>query len=65
MISFKIDLLAVQGTLEYSPAPQFESINSSVLCLVDGPALTTERDDWKDHSLDYVDLCQQSAVFAF
>ena len=46
-------------------APQFESINSSALCLLYGPALTTESDDWKDHGLDCVDLCQQSAVFAF
>ena len=28
------DLLAVQGTLESSPAPQFKSINSSALCLL-------------------------------
>ena len=36
-ISFKIDwcyLLAVQGILKSSPAPQFKSINSLALCLV-------------------------------
>ena len=33
------DLLAVQGTQESSPAPQFESINSSVLSLLHDPAL--------------------------
>ena len=36
LISFRIDwfdLLAVQGILKSSPAPQFESINSSVLGL--------------------------------
>ena len=36
MISFRIDwldLLAVQGTVESSPTPQFKSINSSVLSL--------------------------------
>ena len=40
LISFRMDwfdLLAVQGTLQSSPAPQFESINSSVLSLFYGP----------------------------
>ena len=41
---------------ESSPAPQFEGINSLVLCLLYGPALTTIHDYWKDHSLDYMDL---------
>ena len=44
LISFRIDwfdLLAVQGTEEPSPAPQFESINSSVLNLLYGPTLTS------------------------
>ena len=43
LISFRIDwfdLFAVQGTLESSPAPQFESINSSALNLLYGPTLT-------------------------
>ena len=30
-----------------------------------GPALTTVRDHWEDHSLDYMDLCWQSYVSAF
>ena len=34
------------------------------LCLY-GSALTTVHDHWKDHSLDYMDLCQQSNVSAF
>ena len=37
LISFRIhwfDLLAVQGTLKSSSAPQFESINSLALCLL-------------------------------
>ena len=50
---------------ESSPAPQFESISSWVLCLLYGPALKVVHDYWKDHSLDYLDLCQQSDVFAF
>ena len=49
-----IDLLAVQGTLKsLSPAPQCESISSSVLSLLYGPILTSIHDYWKDHSLDY------------
>ena len=46
-ISFIIDwfdLLAVQGTLESSPAPQFKSINSSVFSLLYGPTLTSIHD---------------------
>ena len=55
LITFGIDwfdLLAVQGTQESSPAPQFESINSSALSLFYGPALTSIHDYWKNHSLD-------------
>ena len=50
LISFKIDLLAVQGTLEYSPAQQFESISSSVLYLLYSPALSV-HDYWKTTAL--------------
>ena len=45
---------------EYSPATQFEVLN-----LLYGLALTSTHDYWKDHSLDYTDLCRQSDVFAF
>ena len=51
LISFRIDwfdLLAVQGTQESSPTPQFKSINSSALSLLYGPTLTS----WKNHSFD-------------
>ena len=69
LISFRIDwldLLAVQGTLqESSLAPQFESINSSVLSLLYGPTLTLVHDYWKNHSFDYTDLCRQRDVSAF
>ena len=54
LISFRmdwLDLLAVQGILESSPAPQFKSINSSVLSLLYSPALTAIHDYWKNHSL--------------
>ena len=49
---------------ESSPAPQFESINSSVLSLLYGTALTSVHDYWKNHSFDYMDICWQSQVFA-
>ena len=47
LISFRIDLfdiLAAQGTLKSSPAPQFENINSSVLSLLYGLTLTSIHD---------------------
>ena len=47
-----LDFLAVQGTLKSSPAPQFESINSSALSLLYGPTLTSVHDYWKNHSFD-------------
>ena len=63
LISFRIDwfdLLAVQGTLKsLSPAPQFESINFSVLSLLYSPTLTSIYDYWKNHSFDYMDLFWQ------
>ena len=68
LISLKIDwfdLRAVHGTQDSSLASQFEGINSLVLCHLYGPALTTIRDYWEDHNLDYMDLSWQSDVFAF
>ena len=57
LISFRIDwfdLFAVQGT----PAPQFESINSSALNLLYGPVLTSAyMTTVKNHSFDYMDYC--------
>ena len=38
---------------ESSPTPQFKSINSSALSLVQSPTLTSIHDHWKNHSLDY------------
>ena len=35
-----------------SPAPQFKTINSSVLSLLFGPTLTSIHDYWKNYSLD-------------
>ena len=68
LISFKLDwldLLAVQGTLKSPPTPQFKSINSSALSFLYGPVLTTIHNYWKNHSLDWTDLCRQSNVSAF
>ena len=59
------DLLAVQGTQEFSPAPQFKNINFLPLSLLHGPTLTSIHDYWKDHSLHYMGLCRQSDVSAF
>ena len=47
-----LDLLAVQGTLEFSPTPQFKTINSLVLNFLYSPTLTSIHDYWKNHSLD-------------
>ena len=68
LIFFRIDwfdLLAVQGTLKSSPAPQFEGINSSMLSLLYGPTLISIHGYWKNQSFDYMDLCWQSDVSAF
>ena len=37
---------------ESSPAPQFKSINSSVLSFLHSPTLTSIHDHWKNHSFD-------------
>ena len=50
---------------ESSPTPQFKSINSLVLSLLYGPALTSIHDYWKNHSFDRRYLCWQSNVSAF
>ena len=67
-ISFRkdwLDLLAVQGTRESSPTPQFKSISSSALSFLYSPTLTSIYDFWKNHSLNQMDLCWQSNVSAF
>ena len=55
LISFRMDwfdLLAVQGTQEFSLASQLESITSLALSLLYGPTLTSVHDYWKNHSFD-------------
>ena len=62
LISFRMhwfDLLAVQGTLKSSPAPQFESINSSAFHFLYNPTLTSIHDYWKNHSFESADICWQ------
>ena len=66
LISFRIEWFDLaRGTQEFSPTPQFKSINSTVLSLLYGPTLTSVHDYQKDHSLDCMNLCWQSDVFAF
>ena len=55
LISFRmdwLDLLAVQGTQEPSPTPQFKSISSSTLSFLYSSTLTSIHDYWKNHSFD-------------
>ena len=72
LISFRIDwfdLLALKrlsrDSQETSPAPQFKSIDSSVLSLLYGLMVTSIHDYQKKHSFDCMDLCQQSHVSPF
>ena len=55
LISFRmdwLDLLEIHGTLEFSPTPEFKSINSLALSFLHSPTLTSIHDHWKNHSLD-------------
>ena len=68
LISFRMDwwdLFAVQGTLESSPIPQFKSISSLALSFLYSPTLTSIRDYWKNHSLDYIDLFDKVTPLLF
>ena len=68
LIVFRIDwfdLLAAQGTLKSSPAPQFKITNSLALSFLYGPTLTSIHDYWKNHSFDWTHLCWQSNVSTF
>ena len=65
LISFRVDwfdLLTVQGTFKSFPPPQFKSINSLVLSLLNSPTPTSIHDYWKNHSFDYTDLYWQNNV---
>ena len=66
LISFRIDLLAIQGTLKsLLQVPLFEIIRSSSLSLLYDLTLTSIHDYWKKHSFDYMNLCWPSDVSAF
>ena len=69
LISFRIDwfdLFAVQGTLK--SLLHCHNSKTSILqpsAVFYGPNLTSVHDYWKNHSFDYMGLCQQSDVSAF
>ena len=54
-----------RNSQESSLASQFENINSSALRFLYGPTFTLLHDYWKNHSFEYMDLCQHSDVSAF
>ena len=65
LISLKINLfylLVSKGLQESSPAPQFKGINSLVLCLPYGPAVTAVCDHWEDQSLIYRALSAEQCL---
>ena len=52
--------LTIHRTLEFSLAPQFESINSLTLSLLYGPTLTSILDYWENYIwLESLDTCSQ------
>ena len=67
LISFRmdwLDLLAVQGTLK-SLLQQHSSKPSILQCSVEllhSATLTSIHDHWKNHSLDWTDLCWQNYI---
>ena len=68
LISFRIDwldLLAPRTSKEFSPTPQFRSINSSALSFLYGPTLMFVQYYWKNHSFHHTNLCWQTDVSAF
>ena len=54
LISFRIECFdySPRDSQESSQTPQLESINSSTLTFLYGPALTSIHDCWKNHSFD-------------
>ena len=57
--------LQSKGLSRVFSSTTIQSINSSVLSLLYGPALTSVHDYRKNHSSDYKDLCRQSNVSTF
>ena len=58
-------LCCPRDSQESYPTPQFKTMKSSTLSFLYGPFLTSIHDYQKNHSLDYMDLCQQSNISAF
>ena len=44
---------------------RFKSIHCSALSFLYSPTLTSIHDYWKNHTFDWMDLCQQSNISAF
>ena len=70
LISFRIDRFDLpcsqRDSQESSPAAQLESSNSSAFSLLYSRTLISiYHDYWKNHSLGYINFCQQSDVSAF
>ena len=68
LISFKIywfDLLQFKGLSRVFSSTQFKGINSLNVMLSFGSCSHNHMWHWEDHSLDNMDLCQQSDVFVF
>ena len=68
LISFRmdwLDLLAVQGTLKSLLQHHSSKTSISALSFLYSPILTSVHDYWKNHSLDWMDLCWQSNVSVF
>ena len=54
-----------KGLSRVFPNTTVLNINSSVLSLLYGPTLISIHEYWKNHSFDYMDLCQPSDVSDF
>ena len=52
--------LKSKGLSRSSQTLQIKSISSSALSVLYGPMPSSIHDYWKNHSFDYMDLCQQS-----
>ena len=57
--------LQPKGLSRVFSSTTIKSISSLELSLFYGPTVTSVHDYWKNHSFDYMDLCQQSDVFAY
>ena len=68
LISFKIDwlnLFVVQGTLKSLLWPHSSKASILQHSALYSSTVTSIHDHWKNHSLDWTDLCWQSDVSAF